>query len=402
MKIKNQTMKIFLLASSFPDQSDNFRGIFNYRFVKQMIGLGQEVSVVFFRMWIPGRKLKSTYIYDKIKVTQVCLPLIPFHNFNILILNLSIQRFFGWLLLKKLLKDSDIIHSVYLTSNGIVAGYWAEKLKIPHIAQAIGSDVNSDMIHLSQKQQFKIWMKNIDGIITNSSDLEKKIRHMYASNIYIKTIYRGIHTDYRVKEYRLFDKNTCDFLYLGGLMKNIQLEFGRNTKGGITLMNAWEKAETELANLHAFLYFGGPDSESELFNTWKIRLKFPEMVKNLGKLQPEEVKKYLNKSDIIVIPSMEEGMPNLLLESQISGKVVIGSDAGGIPEVIVNEETGYLFKKGDEEALANLLIIAAQNRIKDEVMTQKAQKRIEEHFNAENYSIKVVEFYKKIMKECAA
>ena len=66
--------------------------------------------------------------------------------------------------------------------------------------------------------------------------------------------------DYQANKHRFFDKNTCDFLYLGGLM---------NIKGGITLMNAWEKAERELANLNAFLYFGGPNSKSEIFNRWK-------------------------------------------------------------------------------------------------------------------------------------
>jgi len=388
-----------MLVSSFPDAKNKSRGIFNYRLVKQMIGLGEEVFVVFFRMWLPGRKVISSYAYDTIKVTQLCLPLLPIDSYYARRLNIFISHFFGWLLLKKKLNASDIIHSVAITSNGIHAGYWRRKLKIPHIAQAIGSDVNSGFNNIVKAHGFKKWMKNIDGIITNSLDLEKTIKSYFPDHPEIRTIYRGMQIDDFQKDPDSKNDKTT-FLYLGGLAPNKSLQFGMNTKGGITLMEAWKKAEDLLFPLNATLYFGGPNSDISLFHKWKNSLTYSEKVNLIGKVDPEEVKKWLFKSDIVVVPSMQEGLPNFLMESYANGKPSIASTAGGIPEVMVDGETGYLFERGDAESLAALLIEAARNNNKNKIMGEKAFDRVKTFFNADNYSNNILIFYKKILNKC--
>lgn len=387
-------MKIFFLASSFPDKSNPMSGIFNFRFVKQMSELGEDIDVVFFRMWTPRRKVISTYLYNEIKVTQVCLPLIPSRgSFIFFKVNILICRYLGWLMLKKQLAKSDIIHSVSLTMNGIIAGYWAKKLDVPHIAHAIGSDVNSDMILMGEKNFG--WIKNIDGIITNSYDLEKSLKKYFPEKPNIKTIYRGIQVDKLQTDEDKICKGTA-FLYLGGL-GNKTLPCGINTKGGITLMEAWEKVENELHSLKATLYFGGPSSDNKIFFDWKENLKFPEQIHLIGKLDPNGVKNYLHKADVVVIPSMQEGLPNVLTESCASGKPTIGSTAGGIPEVIVNGETGYIFETGNAEQLKELLVKSANNPEKNKIMGRKAYERVKASFNSDSYSQKVLSFYEKII-----
>ena len=386
-------MKIFLLASSFPDKHNPMSGIFNYRFVKQMCELGEDLDVVFFRMWSPRRKLLSSYLYDDIKVTQVCLPQIPFRTSATIKINNFICRTLGWFLLRENLKSSEIIHSVSLSTNGNIAEYWAKKLCIPHIAQAIGSDVNSDMIFMGKK--YFDWIKNIDGIITNSYDLQKSLQTYFPEKAEIETIYRGIQINELKTDKNKINKGTA-FLYLGGL-ENKTLPAGINTKGGVTLMEAWAKAEKELHSLGSTLYFGGPDSQSKVFIKWKKTLKFPKNVQLIGKLEPFDVKNYLHKVDVVVIPSMEEGLPNFLTESCASGKPAIGSSAGGIPEVIVNGETGYIFEKGNVEQLRELLVKSASNSEKNRMMGRKAYERAKISFNSDSYSQKVLSFYKKII-----
>jgi glycosyltransferase involved in cell wall biosynthesis len=389
-------MKIFFLASSFPDNSNPMRGIFNFRFVKQMNELGEEVFVVFFRMWSPRRRVISSYLYNEIKVIQVCLPLIPLNSPVFLRVNNFICGAFGWLLLKKQLTLSNIIHSVSLTTNGIIAGYWAKKLHIPHIAQAIGSDVNSHMNLMRKKYD---WVNNIDGIITNSYDLEKSVKKYFPEKLQIKTIYRGTQIDkLQTEENNIHGAVT--FLYLGGL-GNKSLQYGINTKGGVTLMEAWAKAEKELFSVDSTLYFGGPSSHSNVFSEWKKNLEFPQKVHLIGKLDPKDVKNYLDKADVVVIPSMEEGLPNFLIESYARGKAAVGSTAGGIPEVIVNGETGYIFEKGNVKQLQELLIRSASNPENNKIMGVKAYERVAASFNSAGYSEKVLCFYKKIIAQCA-
>jgi len=390
-------MNTFFLASSFPAKDNTMRGIFNFRFVKQMHELGEDVFVVFFRMWSPGRKLISSYFYQEIRVTQICLPLIPFRGGVFLKINNFICRYFGWLLVKKQLALSNIIHSVSITTNSIIAGLWAKKLNIPHIAHAIGSDVNSDLILLGKKN-FS-WIKNIDGIITNSYDLEKSLKKYFPEKPEIETIYRGIEIG-KLETDNDKMKKGIDFLFLGGL-GNKTLKYGVNTKGGVTLMEAWQKAEEELHALDSTLYFGGPESDSRLFSKWKNKLKYPDRVLLIGEIDSKDVKSYLLKVDVAVIPSMEEGLPNFLTESCASGKTAIGSTAGGIPEVIVNGETGYIFEKGNSEQLKRLLIKLANNREENKIMGIKAYARAKTSFNSDCYSKKVLKFYKKIIAQCA-
>lgn len=392
-------MKIFLLASSFPDEKNKASGIFNYRMVKQMMEMDEEVDVVFFRILLPGRKLISKYNYDEIKVTQVCLPLLPFDNYYSLRFNNLICRFLGWHLLKGQLRKCEIIHSVYLTNNSIYAGYWARKLNIPHIAQAIGSDVNSDMKRMVRLNRFKKWMNNIDGIIANSIALKKTIKRLFPDSPEIRTIYRGIQIgNVPICNSNRTNKDGVVFLFLGGLNPYKRLKYGINTKGGITLMNAWAIAETKLFSLKAKLIFGGPHSDCNVLRKWIAGLNYPQQIDVVGEVPPSNVKGLFCKSDLTVIPSMEEGLPNLLLESFANGKPVIGSTAGGIKEVVLNNETGYIFDYGNVNELAELLIKTASQKEENKIIGLKAFERAKNYFNADTYSSNVLNFYKQFIK----
>jgi glycosyltransferase involved in cell wall biosynthesis len=66
-----------------------------------------------------------------------------------------------------------------------------------------------------------------------------------------------------------------------------------------------------------------------------------------------EVKKYLQKTKALVVPSLAwENLPYVILEAMASGKPVIASDLGGIPELVADGENSYLFKAGDAKDLA--------------------------------------------------
>lgn len=57
-------------------------------------------------------------------------------------------------------------------------------------------------------------------------------------------------------------------------------------------------------------------------------------------------------SDLLVLPSLSEGLPLTLLEAAMTGKAMVGSNVGGISEVIIDGETGLLVPPRDDRALA--------------------------------------------------
>jgi glycogen(starch) synthase len=71
---------------------------------------------------------------------------------------------------------------------------------------------------------------------------------------------------------------------------------------------------------------------------------------------------YYLACDVVLIPSLYDGMPNVLMEAMVCGSVVVASRAGGMPDVISPEEDGFLFEPGDSvaagETLADVLALA--------------------------------------------
>lgn len=95
-------------------------------------------------------------------------------------------------------------------------------------------------------------------------------------------------------------------------------------------------------NKSFIVYFAGHFSKK----TYKLKLqeiirkyRLEENVKFLGWC--DDVASLISSSDILLMPSTSEGVPNTIQEAMTLGIAVIGSTAGGIPEVIKNNRTGY-------------------------------------------------------------
>jgi glycosyltransferase involved in cell wall biosynthesis len=59
--------------------------------------------------------------------------------------------------------------------------------------------------------------------------------------------------------------------------------------------------------------------------------------------------------DIVCIPSLHDGMPNVLLEAMSCGKIVVASEVGGALDVIKARKNGFLFSRGNAQSLADEL-----------------------------------------------
>ena len=94
----------------------------------------------------------------------------------------------------------------------------------------------------------------------------------------------------------------------------------------------------------------------------------------------EDIPPLLQAMDIFVLPSLSEGLPLSLLEAMASSKPVIATNVGGIPEVIVNEETGYLVPPMDHEHLASRMILLLGDKAKAQHLGRNGRNRVCEKF----------------------
>jgi len=86
------------------------------------------------------------------------------------------------------------------------------------------------------------------------------------------------------------------------------------------------------------------------------RLQLGERVRFLGRVDAGQVRTLLGLARALVVPSVYEGMPLVVLEAMEAGRPIVASRVSGIPEVVVDGETGWLVPAEDSQALATALV----------------------------------------------
>ncbi len=81
-----------------------------------------------------------------------------------------------------------------------------------------------------------------------------------------------------------------------------------------------------------------------------------------GFVTGEKKAELLNSSDLFILPSYIEGLPIAILEAMSYSCPVLATTVGGIPEVVKDGETGFLFNAGDKESLEKKLINFIENK----------------------------------------
>ena len=87
--------------------------------------------------------------------------------------------------------------------------------------------------------------------------------------------------------------------------------------------------------------------------------------------------------------------PSTLQEAQLMKKPVVATNVGGVPELMKNNETGFLVEKGNSEELINKLSILIDDKEKREEMGNKGRKFVEENFSWD----KIAKEFVKSLKE---
>lgn len=112
------------------------------------------------------------------------------------------------------------------------------------------------------------------------------------------------------------------------------------------------------------------------------KLEIEDRVKLVGQVPYEETPKYYQQADVFVYPSQAlEGLPMSLVEAMAAGKPVVASKVGGVPEAVVDGETGLLVEPGNVPELSAALEKLLTNDGLREKMGQRAQEVAKEKFS---------------------
>jgi glycosyltransferase involved in cell wall biosynthesis len=103
-----------------------------------------------------------------------------------------------------------------------------------------------------------------------------------------------------------------------------------------------------------------------------------------------------NAADVFVAPSLEDNLPNTVMESLSCGTPVVAFNIGGMPDMVEHKVNGYLAEPQNKISLANGIMWVIENNNK-EILSLNARKKITKNFTPEIVANLYMNFYKSLI-----
>jgi glycosyltransferase involved in cell wall biosynthesis len=265
--------------------------------------------------------------------------------------------------------DFNLIHTHFL-ENGYIAMRLKAKYNAPLIVTAHGVDVYDLPFRNSwYNMLIRHVLAEADQIITVSRSNETKLLELGVSPKKLHIIPNGY-------DEKIF-KPLCSF----ETKKKLGLPFNKKVlisvgnlvtvKGHTDLIDAFSIVAKKHKDLLLIIIGSGPLRQT--LQNKVTRLGLTNKVTFLGGKSHDEIPIWINSSDIFVLPSRNEGFPTVIPEAMACGKPVVGTNVGGIPEALSNEDIGVLANPQDPKSLANAIVEAIDKNWRSEVIINHAQ-----------------------------
>ncbi|QED36525.1 glycosyltransferase [Antarcticibacterium arcticum] len=253
--------------------------------------------------------------------------------------------------------------------------------KIPIVSRN-ASEVGRYLNSFFQIRLNKFLYKNVDWIISVSQESKKDIlNHFPFLATKIEIIPVGLEKNVDIDFIQLYPLEKKHLVHVGGF------SFEKNHFG---LLNIFELVIKEEPQVHLHLIGDGP-----------LKMQFIKEVQNRG-LEGEitfygfvsQPLPYIKSANVLVLPSIIEGLPGVLLEAMYCKTPVIAYNVGGISEVI-NSKTGTIVEKGKELLFAQGIIKIMTDPDQDQIAY--AHKMVNSNFMNDQLALSFVNSYQKII-----
>ncbi|MGH2330700.1 glycosyltransferase family 4 protein [Thermoanaerobacter mathranii] len=406
-------MRILYLTNIFPYSENPVAGIFITRRIEKLIE--RKVDFEAYATVVKHSTL-SKYVYLlKNKSFYVPEPEVKKQNksmsyYNYIIYQLNIYDYFTRLIDKdryykrlqakffRIIENNidiskfDLIHAHPTYPTGYIALLFKEKYGIPYVVTAHGSD-----IHTYPKTNLEIRKNTLE--ILNHADkaifVSKKLLDIAASVLGYKgnnsiVIPNGVD----VRKFIPMDKFeirekfqlSTNYKYVGFIGNLIPI---KNAQLLPEIFNLVKKSYNSVK----FIVIG----DGELYNYIHKKCQEHNLeVIFTGRIPHDDIPIWLNTLDVLVLPSAEEGWGNVILEALACGVPTVGSNAGGIPEVIGSEEFGRVveLKENFVNNFANNVVELLNRPLLPEKLRERALQ-----YSWENIIDRELEVYKSVVNK---
>ncbi len=410
-------MKIIYLADDFPPFSFGGGGVITYNLAKEMAGLGHQVFVV---TTVQKKNLAKKEETDGLTVFRIYS---KYPKPFLLKAYISLYNPLTAGKVKKILKElkPEVVHCQHIHSH---LSYYVLKL-----AKKSGAKVfltTHDVMLVSYGKAFfkpdaknykigvleqirrarkgynpsrniiiRHYLKYVDKIFPVSHALKRVLADNGVKNMEV------IHNGIDVEKWLVSEDKVKNFKNQFGL-QNKKIVFwggGRlsGAKGAIQLLKAFRIVKNKYNLSEAVLVIAGDKG----FYTDKIEAMARELgIGNLaiftGRFGLEDMKTAFFACDVSVTPSVcFDSFPTVNLEAMAAKKTVVATCFGGSPEIVFNNETGYIVNPNNENILAEKIIDLLQNPEKAKKFGLAGYERAKNHFSLSGQAQKTLAWYKK-------
>jgi glycosyltransferase involved in cell wall biosynthesis len=364
MKSDGRKRSICFLTNTYPEEEGSYRGVFVKTLAERLIGRGYDIWVVAPRIFkrTPLREEQGTgphvrrfpfWSGEKLLITYRRIPWVRMATYVLSGLYAT------WETARH--QRCRLIHAHWVIPTGlmgILVGWW---LGIPVIVHARGSDIHTFsrrgrlMCHLA-----RFTLRRADAILAVSDRLKRTIVDEFGvSSEKVQVSLNGVDTsrftplDKRAQRRKLdLPEDLIIVLFVGGLVP---------VKGLPYLIRAVPALCRRHGDRLLFVIAGDGDLDKELRHMSRT-LKIDGQIRFVGRVLHDEIPYWMNASDVFVLPSLDEGMPNTVIEALSCGLVVVASRVGGTIDVIQDGVNGLLVEPGSTQSIVDKLSLVLEDQ----------------------------------------
>ena len=270
-------------------------------------------------------------------------------------------------------------------------------IKIPHLLTVHGSDLTFLGRHPALTPLTRFIVSNSDVVTVNSNYMKEQLAGIvpeYSQKIRVipMGILPGTFHEREFSDIKSLLRTNHLILSVGRLI---------DWKGTIYLIEAMTDVIKRFPDSLLMIAGAGPEKETLVRRCRELGLE--KNVTFSGTLRTEDLPSYYQSADVFVLPSVNksgrtEALGVVLLEAMASGCPVIGSNVGGIPDIITDGENGFLVPEQSPEILAEKIVQILSNPDLKRKFRINGRETAQKLFSWESISYRFSEVYDEILE----
>jgi glycosyltransferase involved in cell wall biosynthesis len=349
-----------VISNLFPNAVETTRGMFVWQETRALLAR-YSLQVIAPLPWVPGLlKRRPKYAFHAAPSREQRGELNVFHPRHIVFPGLLRSAYGQFLyraikpLFARLRREQkpEFVVAHYAYPDGWAALKLARAARLPLLVKVRGSDVNVFTDEPKRRALTLEALNGADRVVAVSHALKQKMIELGVPEQHISVVQNGINTQLFHPRDRLDCRRDLaqpeapfTFLFIGTM---------REIKGIWPLLDAVRRMQDRQPGAAHWVMIGGGEMRAAVAERIEA-LGLSDVVQQLPPVAHDDIPKWIGACDCLLLPSLNEGYPNVLVEALACARPVIASEVGGVPEIVLPGRTGLLTPPGDSAALAEAM-----------------------------------------------